>query len=64
VGDQIIVHTAARQFVYVVADSRIVQPTEVSVMAPTQDPVVTLVSCYPYLIDNKRIVVIAELHAG
>jgi sortase A len=64
VGDEIVVHTATQQYIYVVADSRIVQPTEVSVMAPTQNPVATLISCYPYLIDNKRIVIIAELQAG
>jgi sortase A len=64
VGDQIIIHTVAQQFVYVVADTRIVSPTDVEVMAPTQDPVATLISCYPYLVDNKRIVIIAELQAG
>jgi sortase A len=30
-------------------------------MAGTQEPVVTLISCYPYLVDNQRIVVTAEL---
>jgi sortase A len=63
-GDEIIIHTVAQQFVYVVADTRIVLPTEVSVLAPTQDPIATLISCYPYLVDNKRIVVIAELQSG
>jgi sortase A len=61
VGDEIVIHTALRQYVYVVADSRIVQPTDVAVMGPTQNPVTTLISCYPYLVDNKRIVIIAEL---
>jgi sortase A len=64
VGDEIIIHTVARQYVYRVADSRIVQPTEVSVMAPTQNATATLISCYPYLVDNKRIVIIAELQPG
>jgi sortase A len=64
VGDEIVIHTASRQFVYVVADSRIVQPTDVNVMGPTQDPTVTLISCYPYLVDNRRIVVTAELQPG
>jgi len=30
-------------------------------MYPTSDPTLTLITCYPYLVDNKRIVVIAEL---
>jgi len=31
------------------------------VMAQTQEPVITLISCYPYLVDDKRIVVTAYL---
>jgi len=38
-----------------------VEPTQVEVMSPTTDPVVTLVSCYPYMVDNKRIVISAAL---
>ncbi|MEE8390406.1 MAG: hypothetical protein V3S14_06370 [Anaerolineae bacterium] len=30
-------------------------------MGPTREPVVTLLSCYPDLIDMQRIVVIGEL---
>jgi sortase A len=33
----------------------------VEVMDPTRKPVVTLISCYPYLIDTQRIVVVGEL---
>ena len=62
-GDEITVYTASQQYTYVVADRRIVQPTEVSVMAATQNPAATLISCYPYLVDNKRIVVIAQLES-
>lgn len=60
-GDEILVHTATRTFRYVVKAKRIIEPTQVEVMAPTRDPVVTLISCYPYLIDTQRIVVIGEL---
>jgi len=60
-GDQIILYTAQHQYIYVVTDSQIVEPTQVEVMAATSDPTVTLISCYPYLIDNKRIVVSAKL---
>jgi sortase A len=60
-GDEVILYTNQRQFVYTVADTKIVEPTEVEVMAPTSKPVVTLISCYPYLIDKQRIVVRAKL---
>lgn len=60
-GDDIIVYTQQRQFVYVVDRTAIVEPTAVEVMASTGSPTVTLISCYPYLIDKQRIVVFARL---
>ena len=60
-GDEVILYTNQRQFVYVVDDTKIVEPTAVEVMSPTSKPVVTLISCYPYLIDKQRIVVRAKL---
>ena len=59
--DEILVHTASQTFRYQVRAKRIIEPTQVDVMAPTRKPVVTLISCYPYLIDMQRIVVVAEL---
>lgn len=60
-GDQVILFSARQQYVYVVTGSAIVEPTQVEVMAPTSGPTVTLISCYPYMVDNKRIVVFADL---
>jgi sortase A len=60
-GDQIIVYTQQRQFVYVVDRTVLVEPTAVEVMAPTASPTVTLISCYPYLVNDQRIVVFARL---
>lgn len=60
-GDQIIVYTQQRQFVYVVDRTVLVEPTAVEVMAPTSAPTVTLISCYPYLVNDQRIVVFARL---
>jgi sortase A len=59
--DEIILHTATREYRYVVKARRIIEPTQVEVMDPTRKPVVTLISCYPYLIDTQRIVVVGEL---
>lgn len=63
-GDAVILYTNQRSYTYLVTDSEIVEPTQVEVMAPTSQPTVTLISCYPYLKDNKRIVVIARLQGG
>ena len=60
-GDEIRLSTATRDFVYRVTGTEIVEPTDVQVMEATSRPTVTLISCYPYLIDNKRIVVFGEL---
>jgi len=60
-GDQVILYTAQRSYTYIVTGSEIVEPTQVEVMKPTSKPVATLISCYPYLVDNKRIVVEAAL---
>ncbi len=61
VGDEIVVHTQSQAYRYVVEQTRIIEPTEVSVMAPTSTPVLTLITCYPYGIDSHRIVIIAGL---
>ncbi len=60
-GSEVFVHTAGQVYRYVVSQKRIVEPTEVSVLAPTSSPVLTLISCYPYGIDTHRIVVVAGL---
>jgi sortase A len=60
-GDQVIIYTQQRQYVYVVDRTAIVEPTAVEVMAGTGSPTATLISCYPYLVNKQRIVVFARL---
>jgi len=60
-GDQVILYTMQQKYIYLVMETRIVEPSQVEVMNPTSDPTVTLISCYPYMVDNKRIVVFAKL---
>ena len=63
-GDLVIVHTNQRSYTYIVVDTKIVEPSAVEVMDQTPQATITLISCYPYLKDNKRIVVIARLQTG
>ena len=63
-GDEIIVYSATHGFKYIITDVQIVPPTDVELMSPTIDPTVTLISCYPYMVDNKRIVVQASLQTS
>lgn len=63
-GDEVILYTEQKAFTYVVQQTQLVEPTQVEVMASTGDPVVTLISCYPYMVDKQRIVVTAALAGG
>jgi sortase A len=60
-GDEVVVYSGEQPYRYIVRAKQIVEPTEVSVLAPTTKPVATLISCYPYMVDTHRIVVVAEL---
>ena len=59
--DEVLVYAGDIVFRYIVKAKRIVDPDDVTVMAPTSTPVLTLITCYPYMIDTHRLVVIAEL---
>jgi len=60
-GDTITLFTNQRTYTYIMTQTQVVEPTSVEVMAPGREPVVTLISCYPYMVDNQRIVVTARL---
>lgn len=63
-GDQITLFTNQRAYNYVIVDNKVVEPNAVEVMDQTENPTVTLISCYPYLIDDQRIVVTGRLQGG
>ncbi len=63
-GDPVIIYTDQRAYTYIVVNSQVVEPTQVDVMDPSSQPTITLISCYPYLVDNKRIVVTAHLQTS
>lgn len=48
VGDEIRVVTPGRTYRYAVEETMIVEPTDVWVLDPTNEPVLTLVTCYPF----------------
>ena len=68
VGDEVDVYLAAAnpggqetEVRYVIAQTKIVQPSEVSVMGPTTDPTLTLLTCYPDNVYTQRLVVVGKL---
>lgn len=60
-GDEVIVYAGEQPYRYLVTAKQIVEPTQVSVLAATTKPVATLITCYPYMVDTHRVVVVAEL---
>jgi sortase A len=60
-GDEVIVYAGDQPYRYIITAKQIVDEDQVSVLASTTKPVTTLISCYPYMVDTHRIVVIAEL---
>jgi sortase A len=63
-GDEIRLATPGGDARYVVRSTRIVDPSEVSVLAPTRKSTLTLVTCYPFNYIGtapKRFIVRAEL---
>lgn len=57
VGDVVIVYTQARAFTYQVTSKKVVLPTEISVLKPTTDETVTLITCVPDFIYSHRLIV-------
>lgn len=60
-GDVVEVYTPTSVYRYEVMFTRLVLPTEVSVMAPSRQPILTMITCYPPYMDTHRIVVTAKL---
>ena len=60
-GEIVTVYAEEQVYRYLITERRIILPNQVEVMARTTGPTLTLISCYPYLIDTHRIVLFGEL---
>ena len=59
-GDTFQIQTRTNVYTYSVTEQRIVAPNEVDVLEPRQGATATLISCYPYQVDDQRIVIFAD----
>ncbi len=59
-GDKITVDYQSKRYTYEVTGSRVVEPTEISVLNPTPQPTLTLITCTPPGTAWKRLVVTAK----
>lgn len=60
VGDEFTIRTSVREYTYRVRETQVVSPTDVWVLNNTGLPTAILISCYPYRVNNKRIIVFAD----
>jgi sortase A len=63
-GDHVIVHRGGSIFQFAVKNKKIVKPNDLSVIRPTDDAELTLITCYPtYFIGPapKRLIVVSKL---
>jgi len=60
-GDTIFVTTAQGAFEYHVRETKVVKPTELSVLNPTPDNRLTLTTCNPRFSASQRLVVVSDL---
>jgi len=59
IGQKIFVLTSDKWYSYTISDIKEVLPTQIEVIAPTQDPILTLYTCSGYA-DSKRLIVVAK----
>ena len=63
-GDEVIVYSgSAALSLHHQRTAALSRPRRWTSWRPTNEPTVTLISCYPYLVDNQRIVVFGQLSA-
>ncbi len=60
VGDTFSLNYKSTKYVYEVTEVKVVEPTELSVLAPTADPTITLITCTPPGTSWKRLVIKAR----
>ncbi len=61
VGNGLTIIWSGQVYDYRVIDNKIVPPTEVSVLSPTEKTVVTLITCDPIFSQKNRLIVTAQL---
>lgn len=61
IGSDVLVYAGATPYRYIVKTKRVVVPTDLSPLAPSRLPIVTLITCTPYRVGTHRLIVVGEL---
>lgn len=64
VGDEIILPNGPNRYIYRVSTTKVVKPTDLSVLGRTTSPTLTLITCYPIGTTLNRLVITATLSEG
>ena len=59
-GDQFQIRTLSGAYTYVITNIFTTEPDDVSVLSDRGGPTATLISCYPFQVNNQRIIVYAD----
>lgn len=61
VGKEVMVYAGANVYRYVIKAKRVVAPNDLSVLDPSRNPIITLITCTPYRVDTQRLILIGDL---
>lgn len=61
IGNELFLYWQGQKYSYKIISKQIVSPSAVEIEDPTEKPTLTLYTCYPLFIANKRLVIQAEL---
>jgi len=61
IDDEITIETKNREYKYRVYEKKVVEPSEISVLDNTKDPIITLVTCAPVRIATHRLIIKGKL---
>lgn len=61
IGDEIEISSDIGAYTYIVVETRVIEPNELSVLEETDDYRLTLITCTPLWTSEKRLVIIAKL---
>jgi LPXTG-site transpeptidase (sortase) family protein len=62
IGDPVIIYTKSQKFTYNVVEKKVVLPTDLSVIKPTKNKILTLTTCNPRFSAKTRLIVHAKIY--
>lgn len=61
IGDEMVLTWQGKEYKYKVFDKKIIEPTDISVIYPSSDSILTVITCTPLFSTKQRLVVVGSL---